>query len=321
MNLFTPIVEMAKLHPNFKHTLADNASGVRKIIQSWAEGFVDKDGKFIHEFQTTYNSGFWELYLFGVLKHLKIRVDFSYPSPDFISIEKNLVIEATIAGHAHDDTPEWEKTILGVTYGDIFEIYKHSAIRLSNAFNAKVQKYRTNYCNLEYVRNKPFIIAISNFTRQDFNLHGDVPMQWLLYDVLEKKAVYKKNGAEVLLGLFQSDAFSEVSAVLYSSLATFGKARALSDDVGNFTFHAIRIKDNYIPIEIIADKSKYKESLLHGLRLFINPFAKHPIQINDFNDSGIRTFIPDKDGNLHISCHQDGDLCMRYVHHKAPKKP
>lgn len=110
MNLFTPIVKMAKLHPNFKHTLADNARGVRKVIQNWAKRFVDRDGKFIHEFQTTYNSGFWELYLFGVLKHLNISVDFSYPSPDFVSIEKNLVIEVTIASHAHDDTPEWERT-------------------------------------------------------------------------------------------------------------------------------------------------------------------------------------------------------------------
>lgn len=99
--------------------------------------------------------------------------------------------------------------------------------------------------------------------------------------------------------------------MLYSSLATFSKARALGNDTGDFEFTAVRIKNNFELIFIEKKKSEYKESLCDGLKLFVNPYAKHPIQIDDFNDIGIRTFILDKNGDLFISCHPDGDLCMR----------
>ena len=69
-------------------------------------------GKFVREFQTTFNSSFWELYLFAVLKNPGIEVDFSHSSPDFVAKNLPLTIEATIASHAHDDGPEWEKTRL-----------------------------------------------------------------------------------------------------------------------------------------------------------------------------------------------------------------
>ena len=320
MDLFTPIVESSKLHPNFINTLDSESAGVRKVLEQWSDGFIDRDNKFIREFQTTYNSSFWELYLFAVLKHLHIEVDFSYNAPDFVGREKNIIIEATTANHAHDDTPEWEKTIKGVANEDLFEISKQSAIRLANAFDSKVRKYRNDYSHLSHVEGKPFIIAISNYTKQDFNFHGDVAMQWLLYDVLGLKSLKKSNGTNVPLGLFNDETYSDISAIMYSSLATFGKARALSNDIGNFLFRAVRIKDNYTPIEIVAQKDEYYESLCDGLRLFLNPYAKQPISIQDFNDTGIRIFMPDRNGNMEVSCHKDGDLCMRFVQRFVPKK-
>jgi len=182
LDLFTPIVAADKLHPNFLATISPYASGVRKVLNNWVQGFVDRDGEFVKEFQTTYNPCFWELYLFAVIKEIKAEVDFSFSSPDFIC-NNGIVIEATTANHSHDDVPEWEKSISGITEGNSFDIFTRSAIRLSNAITTKVNKYRSSYSHLEHVRDKPFIIAISNYTRQDFNLHGDVPLQWLLYDV------------------------------------------------------------------------------------------------------------------------------------------
>jgi hypothetical protein len=316
LDLFTPIVDSKELHHNFVHTIAPNAKGVRKVLQAWAKDFVDRDGKFVREFQTTYNSGFWELYLYAVLKHLGFNIDFSHHTPDFVCSNKALIVEAAIASHAQDDTPEWEKKIKDIVDDkNIFEIWKHSTIRLSNALHTKIKKYRDGYSALAHVKNKPFIVAIANLTKADFNLHGDVPMQWLLYDGLEQKVLHKNNGSEVPLGLFRSDAFSDISGVIYSSLATFGKARALGDDVGDFLFQAVRIKDNFTPIRIAASKDEYKESLCDGLRLFLNPYASHPLNTDDFDDIGIRTFVADKKGDYLVSCHPEGDLCMRIVHH------
>lgn len=313
LNLFTPIAPTDKLHPNFTATLKPESSSVRKVLDEWASGFIDRDGKFVYEFQTTYNSSFWELYLFALTKELKLDVDLSYSSPDFVCPSKHLVIEATIASHSANDTPEWQKDALQLSKADLFDMYARSAIRLSNAFHSKVQKYRDKYRQLEHVKNSSFIIAISNYSRADFIGHGDVPMQWLLYDTFDLGKLKKDNGAEIDLGIFKSDKYSEVSAIIYSAVATFGKARALSDDNGLYLFNAIRIKNNF-DIEIIAEpKEKYKETLCDGLRLFINPYAKNPIQISDFDNIGIRKLSLDKTGEVIYTCNPDGDLCMRNV--------
>jgi hypothetical protein len=148
MDLFTPVADQAKLHPNFRATLAPNSASVRAVLTGWASEFVDRDGKFVYELQTTYNSSFWKLYLFAVLKCLGIKVDFSYPSPDFLAADMPLAIEATIASHAQDDVPELEKTIKGITHDNLAQAYVQSIIRLSNAFHGKVLSYGKKYAAL-----------------------------------------------------------------------------------------------------------------------------------------------------------------------------
>ena len=56
----------------------------RSVIESWAEGFVDRDKKFVKEFQTRFNPCFWELYIFACLKELELAADFAHTSPDFV---------------------------------------------------------------------------------------------------------------------------------------------------------------------------------------------------------------------------------------------
>jgi hypothetical protein len=315
MDLFTPIAEKAKLHPNFVLTRAPTAAGVRSVLNEWAEGFQDRDGKFVYEFQTTYNSCFWELYLFAVLKSLEIEIDFSHGAPDFVCANQPIALEATIASHASDDVPEWEKTIEGITHDDLGAAYTQSIIRLSNAFRGKATAYQDKYSFLPHMADRSYVIAISNFGTQDFNMLGDVAMQRLLYDVWKEREVYKENGSPVPVGLFRSDSFSHVSAVVYSTVATFGKARALSSGEGPFQFHAIRIRDNFEPIQIVAMKSDYEESLTDGLRLFTNPFAVVPLDADIFDDWGIRRFVADQSGGFVVSGHSEGDLCMRTVRH------
>jgi hypothetical protein len=111
MDLFKPVVADNRLHHNFLATIKPSELGVREVLSNWADGFVDRDGKFPAEFQTTYNSSFWELYLFAVLKHLGIKVDFSHDAPDFVAQGHPFAIEAAIASHAQDDVPEWGKDL------------------------------------------------------------------------------------------------------------------------------------------------------------------------------------------------------------------
>lgn len=81
MDLFTPIVSEEEQHPNFRSISKFVNKFNFDVVNDWAKGFEDRDGKFVKEFQTTFDSSFWELYLFAVLKHFGLKVDFSVPPP------------------------------------------------------------------------------------------------------------------------------------------------------------------------------------------------------------------------------------------------
>jgi hypothetical protein len=320
LDLFTAITPPALQNPNFARVVSDEDDAVRAVIRDWAEGFVDRDGKFVGEFQRTFNSCFWELYLFAVLKSCGIRVDFSFDAPDFVAPDDRFAIEAVIASHAQNGKPEWEKRLGDLTHMNIGDRYLQTLARLSNSFDAKLRRYRERYVDLPHMEGLGYVIGIHNFCTPDAQQLGDVAMQRLLFDVWEENAFQKEGGVELPTGLFLDDRASEVSAVLYSSLATFGKARALSDSKGSFVFQAVRIRNNNELIPIGALKADYQESLCDGLRLFHNPYAKRPLRSHVLDEPDMRKFRV-VDGELWTSCHPDGDLCARQVHHLKRKVP
>jgi hypothetical protein len=110
MNLFTPIVNAEAQHPYFRN-IWERPNGFNcDVLNEWAKGFHDRDNKFVKEFQTTFCSSFWEPYIFAVLKHYGLSVNFSLPSPDFVVTDHGgLSVEATVALHAQGTTPEYMK--------------------------------------------------------------------------------------------------------------------------------------------------------------------------------------------------------------------
>jgi len=62
VNLFESVVPTTRQHPNFQNLLRVANGFTLDVLTDWARGFVDRDGKFVTEFQTTFNSSFWELY-------------------------------------------------------------------------------------------------------------------------------------------------------------------------------------------------------------------------------------------------------------------
>ena len=103
MDLFSLVVPEEQLHPNFRFLLVPGLSEpAREVISGWADGFVDRDQKFVREFQTTFNSSFWELYLFAAIKSLGWSCDFTHASPDFVAKSEDghsLIAEAVIASN------------------------------------------------------------------------------------------------------------------------------------------------------------------------------------------------------------------------------
>jgi len=109
LDLFTSTTTEDKLHSHFKYLLDQENEEIKKVLLRWSSGFEDRDNKFNHEFQTTFNSSFWEIYLNQCFHDLGMSIDFSRISPDFTVTSKNnnlINVEAVTANHAINSDPE-----------------------------------------------------------------------------------------------------------------------------------------------------------------------------------------------------------------------
>ena len=186
MDIFTPIFPKDKLHNHFKILQLDTAKPIRATLNNWATGFIDRDKKLAQEFQTTFNSSFWELYLFQCFKELEMKVDFSKASPDFSVQTKRqsyLSIEAVTSNHALNGEPEWSSPEILREYLNKprNEILEYASIRLLNAIDFKHKKFLKSYGNMEHVKGNPFILAIAPFEQPAFSRQNNQAINRVLY--------------------------------------------------------------------------------------------------------------------------------------------
>lgn len=318
------------MHQNFRAILAAGNVYCMDVIQEWAQGFIDRDGKFVKEFQTTFNSSFWELYLFAVLKKLDLTVDFSKCRPDFCISNHTLNIEATVASNAKGSDPEFSKQGK-LPPSDLNDFNFRTMVRLSNSIIEKHRKYLNSYAPLSHVANKPYVVAVTNFDQPFSFMACQRPIEAVLYSYYvdeerfiatggnqgrligeELLQVFKDNGSPIDLGLFTTPNYREISAVIFSGCATIGKVRALSSDPDpNIVFKAMRLNQNSNNPHIIQkSKLSYQENLLDGLRVYHNPFARHPLDpalfrhpsIFQWHFEGGRETIEQREGLLLFRC-------------------
>lgn len=326
LNLFDNVVLEEKLHPNFKRTRSDKY--IVNVINKWCNDFIDRDGKFVIEFQTTFNSSFWELYCFAVFKEMSMKIDLSKSRPDFVLSYKknNLNIECVVANNSQNDLPEHNIEEKMNPKSDLEDMVYNQTLRLLNAINSKNDLYLKSYCNLSHVEEKPFLIALAPFDQPRFMDVALEAIHMVLYGInVDKKSlkeihfdtVYKRKDCPLDLGIFTNNKFENISAVLFSNVATSGKARAMSD-CPNVTFNQMRYNENSTKplvavnyrlnaqntllnksykkmIKEYAEDFKgkidhkryscrkpfleegYNENLTDGLHLYLNPYSKKPI--------------------------------------------
>jgi len=311
MDLFTPIIDSEHLHPNFKAVQIAQRAGEVAVVQEWADGFPDRDGKFVEQFQRTFNSCFWEVYLHGLFKAYGFEMDWTHASPDFWlrTPQAEVIVEAVTANEANGAEPEWGlKPFELIEKREFWPLNRVAIIRLANALLYKVRKYEKTYRALPHVPRKPFVIAVAPFEQPLFNHQYDRPIQALLYDYyVDEKAyeanpsrypdgppgvklgqVEKDNGSLIELGLFLDDRWREVSAVMFSCTATWGKAVAMSKiaregaissvwGIGEFGRPETRRVAIGVPSEGISD----------GLMIFHNYFATSPLSWEVFRRPGV----------------------------------
>ncbi len=314
MRLFTPVVPPDRFHKNFVSVLAPFREAERELFEAWANGFVDRDSKLLAEFQTTFNSSFWEIYLYAAFKEYGFVIDWSKVSPDFIlsSSGCDFVVEATTANAAVGKPNEWDREL---TREELAALRRFNAlnteatIRLSNAIIGKIKKYEESYRNFPFVKGKPFVIAIAPFEQPHFNLQHDRPIRALLYDhyvdedayldnpaafpngppSVKRGSVTKDNGAEIPLGLFNDSSLANVSAIVFSCLATWGKLSAMSDNpMTETTVDSLwATPPTGKPEKRHCDRAEHVESIRDGLQVYNNPYASNPLPPQVFRAPGV----------------------------------
>ena len=335
LDLFAPVVPQSRLCESFKRIAGRATAGDKALLQSWIEGFVDRDGKFVQELQTTFNSSFWELYLHAALVELGFSVDYRFSRPDFVvSAPIDFCVEAVTAQPAGTTRLD-PGTIEDIesSMKDLNELNRKAIVRLANAFHSKYRKLTEDYSSLAHVAGKPFILAIAAFDGPAFFALSTRPIEALLYnryvdeeafisgqrDTLDGQfleAVTKDNGASIQLGVFGSDAHSEISAVIYNPAATWGKVRSMSALVKGERVVVNQLRYNphsHLPHHVVGMKGTVSETLLDGTFVFHNPYASKPLSPGLFrNNSVAQVYLDPASGDL-FHHRREGHLLFRHV--------
>jgi hypothetical protein len=195
MEFFRPIVDAERFHPHFRALLDPLREPDRTELLRWADGFPDRDGKLVSEFQVSFNSVFWEIYIYAAFKEYGFNFNWQHTSPDFSlsCATQDFVVEAVTANAAQGKLNEWDKTYQGFADLDIDRLNKEAMVRLSNSIFSKYRKYESNYAEREHVRCKPFVLAVGPFEQPFFNHQYNRPIRSVLYDIYVDEPAYTAN--------------------------------------------------------------------------------------------------------------------------------
>ncbi|EHI6978177.1 hypothetical protein J4962_004664, partial [Salmonella enterica subsp. enterica serovar Typhimurium] len=251
MSLFTIKRAKNKLHDSFKLIYHDKEyAPVRDVIQSWGKGLLERNGeqtKFVNEFQTTFNSALWELYLNEMFVRLGYSVDYTKDSPDFCVTTPSgyqFNVEAVISDRPHKPPAN-----------EIFseaKFKRQSTLKLIGKIkdkrdlfigaNEKVHPYST----MSHVVGKPFVLALAPFDSDLSLTQNNTIINRVLFGIEEPneqdlkngkqrkiKSIKKNEETEIPLGIFTNDSYKEISAVIFSTTATFGKA-VIQSGIGRY---------------------------------------------------------------------------------------
>jgi len=173
------------------------------------------------------------------------------------------------------------------------------------------------------------VICLAPFQQPFFFLQNDQALRRVLYafdqplyrDDLEtgERFVFgeshatraqKQTGVEIPLGFFTNQGMREVSAVIFSTTATFTKVRALSEGREYpVLFSALRYAAHDMhATRIAALGPAYHESLPDGLHVCLSPFADFPMDPRPFMGREIAVHAYDPKTSTYLPMVPDGFL-------------
>ena len=266
LDLFTPRVKPSQLHPYFQRLIEEKSyKDVLSTIENWSkcmDGRREELDKFIKEFQISFNSSFWELYLNKAFQDLGFEIDYSKESPDFHLIHSSGRIVNVEAVTSKNKDVSNKNYYTQEAYKETIENKSkdEAILKLLGKIKDKRDLFLGNngkkypYSKLDHVKGKPFVLAIAPFDTHLSYMQNNTFINQVLYGVLppevedinstsSKKIDYviNKNSQKINLGIFTNDSYKEISAIIFSTTATFGKAISQSK-MSNTTIRSTRFR-------------------------------------------------------------------------------
>jgi len=309
--LFDPIVSHDKQNLNFKRLLLHPACQPAKaMIENIFNEYKDVDGNFIEQFQSTgFHSRLWELFLFKCITVSGYKVIRSHVSPDYElkADGEEFFIEAVTSNPTDNDAVienlirimETSRAKEEIDKAQS-EIISHYVIKIASALYSKLQK---EYWKLEWVGNKPLLLAIQAVHHKYATFFPDYKMITYLYgkEILsiqqEDKSIkyeyknieyheYELSGKKIPSGFFNLPSCENISAVIFANTGDEKKylRMGIQDGFSNGKVKAIRSgavvnPNSELPNEFtyqVGDGS-YTERWLDGVTVFHNPNARFPL--------------------------------------------
>jgi hypothetical protein len=334
VDLFALRAPAEHLHPAFR-LLSSGAhwTPARRIMSEMMRHFIDVDGNFVQQFQTTaFDSRIWELYLYAALLELGLYVTKEHEAPDFEVRDgrQKAFIEAVIVGRSPKDPP-LEARPDGSPHlrsdEEIRELIKTRVpIRFGSALFSKLNR-KTPYWELEHVKGHPLIFAVADF-------HENQSMTWTspalveyLYGVTHDFAfdsegrlvisplrieTHEHEGKVIPSGYFLQPGAENVSAVLFSSSGTISKFNRMGMLAGfglsNQRIYRTGIKHRHDQNAALPEPFFHEirqgvvtETWAEGLSMFHNPRAVRPVDpemfpgiAHNFFDGGqVKSLLPE----------------------------
>jgi hypothetical protein len=326
-DLLTPIVSDARLNRHFRFVATSPGyAPARPLLRDVWHEYVDRDGNFVEQFQTSgFDARTWELFLF-VFLHDDAQAEFEWDhaAPDFpVRIKgTNLYIEAVTA-----NLSQLENVVVheAQTTDPVQQMHNLYPIRLGSALYSKLQK---RYWDLPHVAGKPLVFAIQDFPEPESLYHSSASLWQDLYGIrgswyhdevgrlhIEEISIdaHVHGSKRIPSGFFQLPDADHVSAVLFGNSGTIAKFNRLGYLLGHGRKEVLKIirrglRYNHTPNSTeptffayaLDDADAPLERWSQGLTLFHNPKALHPLPYEilscayGFMDNSVlRTFLPD----------------------------
>lgn len=327
MDIFGPVKKVSReqWHTKFKLLKEGSCSmGERAILTQWVEGLEDRDNKMVQEFQKTFHASFWEFYLYACFKDAGFTLEQSHNRPDFmVTAPYEFNVEAVVAnikqrGKGRTEADRNIEDMMNMfvppkNQKDFYEVQQEAVVRQASAITSKMKKYETEYSECDWVKPEiPFIIAMSSYSQVNYGREFIYPMMTLLYGmyyipeqdsyVSIKEIPKPDTDVTIPVGLFTSDKYKGISAILYSCTTTLGKLTSMANSLGypsqNEVFDLRRdYEDIRIPYKLHCVSRDCPECITDGLFLFHNPYAQNKLDIQCFENTNITQFFW-KDGKL-----------------------